>query len=222
QPHAVVYLGRITAVMRERAGGEFRAGPVTPLIDQAATGISSSTFDVTTSEEPGDLRSMRSNFVALREQPVTAVPLPAFDRARAQRWWEDGTQPAETAAVAPAAPAPLPVAKAPPSAQVATETTPPPASLQPAVLTPATRSAEPVETSSPQIPTLAYPPPATVTLSAIAPLRTRPLSTTAAASTLAAGSAADVLSSTLNAEGYWLLVRAKSGEQGWLQARRAP
>lgn len=46
-PNKIVYLGRIEAMLRERKNdGELRGGSVFPLIDQAATGFSSGTFDI--------------------------------------------------------------------------------------------------------------------------------------------------------------------------------
>ncbi|MFY9330046.1 MAG: hypothetical protein WAO76_18815, partial [Georgfuchsia sp.] len=43
---AVLYLGRVEAVLRPREDNEYRAGGVIPLIDQAVTGMSSGTFDI--------------------------------------------------------------------------------------------------------------------------------------------------------------------------------
>jgi hypothetical protein len=46
-------LGRINAVLRERKGNEFAAGPATPLIPQANTGIAKGTFDISIQDEHG-------------------------------------------------------------------------------------------------------------------------------------------------------------------------
>lgn len=45
-PPGVHYLGRIKAIIRERKDGEFRAGPLIPLIDQGIAGASSGTYDI--------------------------------------------------------------------------------------------------------------------------------------------------------------------------------
>ena len=85
----VYYLGRVTGTVRERQGDEFRAGPPIPLIDQAIAGASGGTFDVSVTDEwAADEALFRSTFPALKDVPVTKVILPAFDRAKAQRWWE--------------------------------------------------------------------------------------------------------------------------------------
>lgn len=85
----VTYLGRVSGVMRERKDDEFRAGPVIPLIDQGVTGFSSSTFDVTISDQSEeDLKSYRMLFPALSKAEIRPGILPPFDRARAQAWWE--------------------------------------------------------------------------------------------------------------------------------------
>jgi hypothetical protein len=46
EPNSVVYLGQVDATAVERKDGELRAGPVIPLIDQAATGFSGGTWDI--------------------------------------------------------------------------------------------------------------------------------------------------------------------------------
>lgn len=51
KPNAITYVGRVSAHLRRRQEGEFRAGPVVPLVDQAATGISGGTFDVLVSDQ---------------------------------------------------------------------------------------------------------------------------------------------------------------------------
>ena len=85
----ITYLGRVSATMRERHGDEFRAGPVIPLIDQAVTGFSSSTFDVVISDQQKeDLRAFTENFSALKSEDIKISILPEFDRQQAQLWWE--------------------------------------------------------------------------------------------------------------------------------------
>jgi hypothetical protein len=86
----VYYLGRVTASVRERQGNEFRAGPPIPLIDQAVAGASGGTFDVSITDEwTADEALFRSKFPALKDVAVTKAVLPGFDRAKAQRWWEE-------------------------------------------------------------------------------------------------------------------------------------
>lgn len=85
----VYYLGRLTATVRERQGNEFRAGPPIPLVDQAIAGASGGTFDVSITDEwAADEALFRAKFPALKGVAVTKAVLPAFDRAKAQRWWE--------------------------------------------------------------------------------------------------------------------------------------
>ena len=45
-PNAVVYLGHVNMVNRKRKEGEARSGSIVPLIDQAVSGYSDGTFDV--------------------------------------------------------------------------------------------------------------------------------------------------------------------------------
>lgn len=50
-PNEIAYIGHVKMVTRKREGGEHRAGSIFPLIDQAATGFASSTFDVTLTDQ---------------------------------------------------------------------------------------------------------------------------------------------------------------------------
>jgi hypothetical protein len=87
--NTITYLGRVSAVMRERTGDEFRAGPVIPLIDQSVSGFSSSTFDVTIDNHyDEDIKAFKSNFQALRNETIISDILPPFDREKAQLWWK--------------------------------------------------------------------------------------------------------------------------------------
>lgn len=89
KPNSVTYVGRITAKMRDRKGDEFRAGPLLPLIDQAVTGFSGSTWDVSIdNQEQKDLALFRANFPVLKDVAIDVAPLPAFDRAAAQLLWD--------------------------------------------------------------------------------------------------------------------------------------
>lgn len=86
----VYYLGRVTATVRERQGDEFKAGPSIPLIDQAVAGASGGTFDVAITDEFAvDEEVFRNKFPALQGVEIRKAILPAFDRAKAQKWWED-------------------------------------------------------------------------------------------------------------------------------------
>jgi hypothetical protein len=85
----VFYLGHINATVRERQGNEFKAGSSIPLIDQAIAGASGGTFDVEITDELAtDEPVFRSKFPALTGVTIQKSILPAFDRAKAQQWWE--------------------------------------------------------------------------------------------------------------------------------------
>ncbi|MDZ7918749.1 hypothetical protein [Rhodoferax sp.] len=85
----VYYLGHVDAIVRERKGEEFRAGSPVPLIDQAVVGASGGTFDVTISDAiDKDEALFRARFPALKGVTITKDILPAFDRAKAQAWWQ--------------------------------------------------------------------------------------------------------------------------------------
>jgi len=89
EPNTVVYLGRIEARTRERVGNEFRAGPVAPLLDQAVTGWSTSTWEVEVRDAyESDIARFRTHFPALAETEVRKQVLPAFDREKTQKWWD--------------------------------------------------------------------------------------------------------------------------------------
>ena len=85
----VYYLGHIDATVRERQGNEFKAGASIPLIDQAVVGASGGTFDVEISNAfATDEALFRTKFPALAKAEIRQAVLPAFDRAKAQQWWE--------------------------------------------------------------------------------------------------------------------------------------
>jgi hypothetical protein len=86
----VYYLGHVSAVARERQGNEFRAGAPIPLIDQAVIGASGGTFDIDIIDaQASDEALFRQRFPALKDAPIRKAMLPPFDRARAQKWWEE-------------------------------------------------------------------------------------------------------------------------------------
>lgn len=87
---SVYYLGHIEATIRERKGDEFRAGPVIPLVDQAAAGFSTGTFDVKITDQfAKDEGDFRAKFPALNGVKIQKAILAPFDRAKAQRFWEE-------------------------------------------------------------------------------------------------------------------------------------
>lgn len=85
----VYYLGHVSATVRERQDNEFRAGPAIPLIDQAVAGASGGTFDIEITDRfATDEATFRAKFPALKNVEIRKAVLPAFDRAKAQKWWE--------------------------------------------------------------------------------------------------------------------------------------
>lgn len=90
QASGVYYVGHVKATVRERQGNEFRAGPPIPLIDQAVIGASGGTFDMEIVDaQAADEVMFRTRFPALKDVPIRKAMLPAFDRAKAQKWWEE-------------------------------------------------------------------------------------------------------------------------------------
>ncbi|MEP7044994.1 MAG: hypothetical protein ABI843_18160 [Dokdonella sp.] len=85
-PHSVTYVGHVSAQLRPRQDGEFRAGAVIPLVDQGVTGMAGGTFDVKVEDASAtDLTMFRSTFPALGDTPIATAILPPFDRAKVQR-----------------------------------------------------------------------------------------------------------------------------------------
>ncbi|MGB9109836.1 MAG: hypothetical protein WCC39_14235 [Telluria sp.] len=96
KPNSVTYVGRVTAKLRDRVGNEFRAGPVVPLIDQAITGMSGGTWDVSVENAAArDIGLFRAAYPALKDVAIDTAPLPAFDRQAVQRWWDGEVKTAE-------------------------------------------------------------------------------------------------------------------------------
>lgn len=84
----VIYLGRLEAVMRPRADNEYRAGPVIPLIDQAASGISGGTFDIKLVDRSDqDVPLIRNTYPALAKLPIETKIVPIPDREYLDRQW---------------------------------------------------------------------------------------------------------------------------------------
>lgn len=77
----VIYLGNISGNIRERKEGEFRAGGVLPLIDQAIGGASGGTYDITIADEwEKDQVDFLQRFPQLKDIEVKKVILPPFNR----------------------------------------------------------------------------------------------------------------------------------------------
>jgi hypothetical protein len=86
----VFYLGHIEANVRERQGDEFKAGPSIPLIDQAVAGASTGTFDIEITDRwASDEALFVDKFPVLKTAKVEKKVLAPFDRAKAQKWWQD-------------------------------------------------------------------------------------------------------------------------------------
>ncbi|WP_126456868.1 hypothetical protein [Sulfuriflexus mobilis] len=84
------YLGHVDATVNERQGDEFRAGSPIPLIDQSVAGASGGSFDIVVSDQwQRDWPIFQQRFPQLTSAQVEKAILPAFDRAKAQKWWED-------------------------------------------------------------------------------------------------------------------------------------
>jgi len=88
KPNSIVYLGHVDATVVERKDGELRAGPVIPLIDQAATGFSGGTWDIRVSDEfDQDVAEFKKDFPALTNASIEREVLPARDKQKATEWW---------------------------------------------------------------------------------------------------------------------------------------
>lgn len=94
QPQSVQYAGRIKAVMRPRKDGEFRAGPPTPILDQAISGMTRSTWDVTILDQmANDVALFEDKFPAVKTVKVVKNMLPPFDREAVQKAWVEAQGP---------------------------------------------------------------------------------------------------------------------------------
>jgi hypothetical protein len=162
-PNSVTYVGRVTATLRPRQEGEFRAGALFPLIDQAAAGLSNGTWDVAVSDPgPADIAAFRSQFPALQGVTIADRALPPFDRVAVQKWW-DGQQtennvagananpPQATPGPAPAsAPQPMVAASPPAPMPDAPAMVPVPAAPVPAVAATEVAAVSPPPAAAPQ------------------------------------------------------------------------
>jgi hypothetical protein len=96
EPGSIAYVGRVSATLRPRQSGEFRAGAVVPLIDQSVAGMSTSTWDVVIDNRSDiDVPLYQKTFKALASASISVSPLAPFDRAAAQRWWDHNSKPAK-------------------------------------------------------------------------------------------------------------------------------
>jgi hypothetical protein len=85
----VYYLGHVTANVRERQEGEFRAGPLS-----VVTAFFESTFDVEISDRlDADLSKFQQRFPALRSVVVKKAIVGPFDRTKAQQYFDSGRGP---------------------------------------------------------------------------------------------------------------------------------
>lgn len=88
--NAVVYLGRVDALLRPRKDDEFRAGSVVPLIDQSVTGISGGTFDITIVDaSKEDTPIFMQRFPILSGAEIQPMILDAWQREAADAWWQE-------------------------------------------------------------------------------------------------------------------------------------
>jgi hypothetical protein len=81
-PNRISYLGHLGVVLRERKNdNEKRAGSIIPLIDQAAAGFSSGTFDVNVEDKfDEDMKLFISEYPALQKVKVEKSILPQWIR----------------------------------------------------------------------------------------------------------------------------------------------
>jgi hypothetical protein len=81
QSGQVLYLGHINATIRERKDDEVRAGSLFPLLDQAASGMSGGTFDVSIEDRfDVDTERYRKTYASIRTANIRKAILPAWVR----------------------------------------------------------------------------------------------------------------------------------------------
>lgn len=78
----VVYLGDMTVTTRKREEGEFRAGALIPLLDQAVSGIAGSTADVSVIDG-GEIaiNRLKNAFPVLNSHQIETRLVPSFNRS---------------------------------------------------------------------------------------------------------------------------------------------
>jgi hypothetical protein len=81
-PNRISYLGHLDVVLRERKNdNETRAGSLIPLIDQAAAGFSTGTFDIVVADRfDEDMKLFMSEYPALQNVKVEKSILPQWIR----------------------------------------------------------------------------------------------------------------------------------------------
>lgn len=88
EPGRAEYLGRIDATVVARKEGELRAGPLIPLIDQAASGFSTGTWEVAvTDASHADVAEFKAAFPSLADLPIGNRILPPWDKAKEDARW---------------------------------------------------------------------------------------------------------------------------------------
>jgi hypothetical protein len=85
-PNKIVYLGRIEATLRERKkDDELRAGPVLPLLDQAATGFYSGTFYINVYDNyDKDVSLFKQKYPLLNNFTIEKAVLPPWRKPTAE------------------------------------------------------------------------------------------------------------------------------------------
>lgn len=79
----VIYLGRLRARTRARKEGEFRSGPLLPLLDQSASGFSGSTFDVLIQDDSEIANQwLNTEYPVLSNKGMQVRILPKYDRSK--------------------------------------------------------------------------------------------------------------------------------------------
>lgn len=80
EPHKIIYLGHIEATVKERTDDNLlRAGTVVPLIDQAATGASGGTFQVSITDlYTDDMKCFQEKYPYLAKHQVDNNTLPQW------------------------------------------------------------------------------------------------------------------------------------------------
>lgn len=85
----VYYIGHVQATVRERKGDELRAGPVIPLIDQAAVGASGGTFDIQIEDRwSADEGRFKTAYPALAKAEIAKQLLATHDQPLVLKRWE--------------------------------------------------------------------------------------------------------------------------------------
>lgn len=71
-PDSVIYLGHVNMVNRKLQNGEKRSGSIFPLIDQAASGYSGGSFDITATDRSGtDIPLFEEKYPQLGDYIIT-------------------------------------------------------------------------------------------------------------------------------------------------------